>query len=43
VIYRSSRSWHTKRNFQIFPAGEFLAAAAARLVSAGCAWEEAGR
>jgi hypothetical protein len=27
VIYRSSRSWHTKQNFQIFTAGEFLAAA----------------
>ena len=27
VIYRSSRSWHTKQNFQIFTAGQFLAAA----------------
>ncbi len=27
VIYRSSRSWHTKQNFKIFSASEFLAAA----------------
>ena len=27
VIYRSGRCWHTKRNFQIFTASEFLAAA----------------
>jgi hypothetical protein len=27
VIYRSSRSWHTKCNFQVFSAGDFLAAA----------------
>jgi len=27
VIYRSSRSWRTKRNFQIFTATDFLAAA----------------
>jgi hypothetical protein len=26
VIYRSKRSWHTKRNFQIFEAVDFLAA-----------------
>ena len=27
VIYRSKRSWHTKRNFQVFEATDFLAAA----------------
>jgi hypothetical protein len=27
VIYRSKRSWHTKRNFQVFDATDFLAAA----------------
>ncbi len=27
VIYRSSRSWRTKRNFEVFTATEFLAAA----------------
>jgi len=27
VIYRSKRSWHTKKNFQIFTAADFLAAA----------------
>jgi hypothetical protein len=27
VIYRSKRSWHTKRNFHIFSATDFLAAA----------------
>jgi len=27
IIYRSSRSWHTKSNFQIFTASDFLAAA----------------
>ena len=27
IIYRSSRSWHTKCNFQIFTASDFLAAA----------------
>ena len=26
VVYRSKRSWHTKRNFQIFEAVDFLAA-----------------
>jgi hypothetical protein len=26
VIYRSRRSWHTKRNFEVFPATDFLAA-----------------
>ena len=27
VIYRSRRSWHTKRNFEVFKATDFLAAA----------------
>jgi hypothetical protein len=27
VIYRSSRNWRTKRNFEVFAAGDFLAAA----------------
>lgn len=27
VIYRSSRNWRTKRNFEVFSAGDFLAAA----------------
>ena len=27
VVYRSKRSWHTKRNFQVFDAVDFLAAA----------------
>ncbi|MFT5469568.1 MAG: hypothetical protein ACI8UO_004689 [Verrucomicrobiales bacterium] len=27
VIYRSSRSWHTKSNFKVFTASDFLAAA----------------
>jgi hypothetical protein len=27
VIYRSRRSWNTKRNFEVFPATDFLAAA----------------
>ncbi|MGI8602713.1 MAG: transposase [Verrucomicrobiales bacterium] len=27
LIYRSSRSWHSKRNFQVFTTSEFLVAA----------------
>ena len=27
VTYRSRRSWHTKKNYEIFPAADFLAAA----------------
>ena len=27
VIYRSRRSWHTKRTFEVFKATDFLAAA----------------
>jgi len=26
VIYRSKRSWHTKQNFQVFTATDFIAA-----------------
>ena len=35
VIYRSRRSWHTKRNFEVFKATDFLAAAIEHLPPKG--------